>query len=134
MDGETTGEMISFLSQIFSFGAGKLPRLLSRKEKLILELLGDEEMFGLDLMRASKGVLKRGTVYVTLGRMEDRGLIAARRIRQRRTIKHEWLNKTHEHEYILDRRLYRRGVPTAKALKPSGKARRDKAGLLSDGS
>ena len=123
--------MISFLYRIF--GAGKLPRLLSRKEKLVLELLGDREMFGLDLVRASKGVLKRGVVYVMLSRMEDRGLIAARGVRQRHMVKHEWMNKTHEHEYVLERRLYRRGVPTAKALKPSGKTRRDKARLLSDG-
>jgi DNA-binding PadR family transcriptional regulator len=55
-----------------------LPRL-SAKESLILELLahGDEQ-YGLQLVAASRGRLKRGTVYVTLGRMEDKGYVTAR--------------------------------------------------------
>src|SRR4051812_11001672 len=52
---------------------------LPPKEALILELLVDEaERYGLQLVAASKGRLKRGTVYVTLGRMEDKGFIASR--------------------------------------------------------
>jgi PadR family transcriptional regulator len=35
-------------------------------------------MYGLELVVASKGQLKRGTVYVTLGRMERKDLIALR--------------------------------------------------------
>jgi DNA-binding PadR family transcriptional regulator len=34
-------------------------------------------VYGLGLVAASKGELKRGTVYVTLGRMEDKGLITS---------------------------------------------------------
>jgi DNA-binding PadR family transcriptional regulator len=46
---------------------------------LVLELLvRDNELYGLQLVAASKGRLKRGTVYVTLGRMEDKGYIASR--------------------------------------------------------
>lgn len=44
----------------------------------MLELLSDEEMFGLQLVEQSKGGLKRGTVYVTLGRMQDKGYIESR--------------------------------------------------------
>jgi PadR family transcriptional regulator, regulatory protein PadR len=52
---------------------------LSTKEGLILDFLGrSREMYGLELVAASGGALKRGTVYVTLGRMEQKGLIAAR--------------------------------------------------------
>jgi DNA-binding PadR family transcriptional regulator len=52
---------------------------LSTKEFLILELLiGAKEMYGLELVAASAGALKRGTVYVTLGRMEDKGYVASR--------------------------------------------------------
>ena len=52
---------------------------LSKKERLILELLVDgDEMYGLQLVSASKGRLKRGTIYVTLGRMEDKGYVASR--------------------------------------------------------
>jgi PadR family transcriptional regulator, regulatory protein PadR len=50
--------------------------LLPAKERLILELLAAEgPMFGLQLVERSTGALKRGTVYVTLGRMEAKGLV-----------------------------------------------------------
>ena len=48
---------------------------LPRKERLILELLSDGPMYGLQLVEQSGGALKRGTVYVTLGRMEAKGLV-----------------------------------------------------------
>lgn len=49
---------------------------VSRKELLVLELLvANQQLYGLQLVVASKGRLKRGTVYVTLGRMEDKGYI-----------------------------------------------------------
>jgi PadR family transcriptional regulator PadR len=52
---------------------------LSRKELLILELLTrGGELYGLQLVAASRGRLKKGTVYVTLGRMEEKGYISAR--------------------------------------------------------
>jgi DNA-binding PadR family transcriptional regulator len=58
--------------------AGRLPTL-STKESLILELLiGAREMYGLELVGASAGALKRGTVYVTLDRMEDKGYVTSR--------------------------------------------------------
>ena len=53
-------------------GVGPLPR----KEHLILELLTSEgPQYGLQLVERSDGALKRGTVYVTLGRMEAKGLV-----------------------------------------------------------
>jgi DNA-binding PadR family transcriptional regulator len=46
---------------------------------LILELLiGAKEMYGLELVAASGGALKRGTIYVTLGRMEEKGYVVSR--------------------------------------------------------
>ena len=57
------------------------PKLLtlSTKESLILELLVErDELYGLQLVAASKRKLKRGTVYVTLGRMEEKGYITSR--------------------------------------------------------
>ena len=52
----------------------------SAKETLILEMLvaSARELFGLEMVEASKGELKRGTIYVTLKRMEDKGLIESR--------------------------------------------------------
>jgi PadR family transcriptional regulator PadR len=56
------------------------PLSLSAKEWLILELLidHDKDMYGLELVAASRRRLKRGTVYVTLGRMEEKGYISSR--------------------------------------------------------
>jgi DNA-binding PadR family transcriptional regulator len=53
--------------------------LPSSKEALILELLKSREdrLFGLELVELSEGSLKRGTVYVTLQRMEEKGLIGS---------------------------------------------------------
>jgi PadR family transcriptional regulator, regulatory protein PadR len=54
------------------------PRL-SAKELLVLELLANAgPQYGLELVAASRGRLKRGTVYVTLGRMEDKGYVTSR--------------------------------------------------------
>ena len=55
-----------------------LPRL-SAKESLILDLLAHgKELYGLQLVAESHGRLKRGTVYVTLGRMHDKGYVTSR--------------------------------------------------------
>jgi PadR family transcriptional regulator, regulatory protein PadR len=52
--------------------------VLPKKERLILELLATGgPMYGLQLVERSDGGLKRGTVYVTLGRMETKGLVAS---------------------------------------------------------
>jgi DNA-binding PadR family transcriptional regulator len=55
------------------------PTTLSGKERLVLELLAAkrDRMYGLELVAESHGRLKRGTVYVTLGRMQQKGLIEA---------------------------------------------------------
>ena len=72
---------------------------LPRKERLILELLtSDGPMYGLQLVERSDGALKRGTVYVTLGRMEAKGLVES----QQEAVPHGGIG--------LPRRIYR---PTA---------------------
>src|SRR6478672_2296248 len=59
-------------------GKRAVPRL-SSKETLILEQLGHgESLYGLQFVAASRGRLKRGTIYVTLGRMEDKGFVRSR--------------------------------------------------------
>lgn len=56
----------------------ELPRL-SGTERLILELLEAEgELFGLQMVELAGGRLKRGTVYVTLGRMQEKGYLESR--------------------------------------------------------
>lgn len=52
---------------------------LSAKEAIILRLLiVDGEMYGLQLVDASDGKLARGTVYVTLSRMAEKGFVESR--------------------------------------------------------
>ena len=52
-----------------------VPRLPAKQELILELLIGRREMYGLELVAASRGRLKRGTVYVTLGRMEEKGYI-----------------------------------------------------------
>ncbi len=79
----------------------RLPRL-SRTERFILELLSAEgELFGLQMVEMSGGALKRGTVYVTLGRMQEKGYLESRQ------------EPLPEGAIGLPRRLYR---PTGHAL------------------
>jgi PadR family transcriptional regulator PadR len=54
---------------------------LSNKEAVILGILisaGEKEMFGLEIINESDGLLKRGTIYVTLQRMEEKNLVESR--------------------------------------------------------
>jgi DNA-binding PadR family transcriptional regulator len=56
----------------------QLPKF-SAAERLILELLVQNgELFGLQMVEQSAGRLKRGTVYVTLGRMQEKGYLESR--------------------------------------------------------
>jgi DNA-binding PadR family transcriptional regulator len=51
----------------------------SATEAQVLRLLiAHGESYGLELVKVSGGSLKRGTVYVLLDRMEDKGLIESR--------------------------------------------------------
>jgi PadR family transcriptional regulator PadR len=50
---------------------------LSPKELLILRMLVVREMYGQELVKQSEGELKRGTVYVTLQRMEEKGFVTS---------------------------------------------------------
>jgi DNA-binding PadR family transcriptional regulator len=60
-------------------GKSEVPRL-SAKEQLILDLMiaSRSAMYGLELVASSRGRLKRGTVYVTLARMENKGFVTSR--------------------------------------------------------
>lgn len=53
---------------------------LSGKEFLVMSLLigARREMYGLEMVTKSEGRLKRGTIYVTLNRLEDKGYIKSR--------------------------------------------------------
>ena len=51
---------------------------MSRTESLVMELLRGRERYGLELVDASDGALKRGSVYVILARMEEKGFVESR--------------------------------------------------------
>ena len=51
---------------------------LAASERTILELLASRgTSYGLELVAASSGRLTRGGIYVTLGRMEEKGLVTS---------------------------------------------------------
>ena len=53
-----------------------MPTRLTAKEREIAELLAERgASTGWALVEASEGKLKRGTIYVTLSRMADKGLV-----------------------------------------------------------
>jgi len=53
---------------------------LSNIEFVVLQLLVEEPgSYGLQLVERSDGLVKRGTVYVTLDRMEQKGLITSKK-------------------------------------------------------
>jgi PadR family transcriptional regulator, regulatory protein PadR len=82
------------------------PATLSAKEQVVLELLAaDAPMYGLQLVHASNRRLKRGTVYVTLGRMEEKGYVESEP------------DPAASDDLVLPRRLYR---PTAYGLRVLG--------------
>ena len=53
---------------------------LAAKEREILALLvaAKQELYGLQIVDRSDGRISRGSVYVLLGRMKDRGLVESR--------------------------------------------------------
>ncbi len=63
---------------MLSVGTTERRLSISRTESLILELLEHQERYGLELVDASGGRLKRGSVYVILGRMEAKGFVRSR--------------------------------------------------------
>jgi len=55
--------------------------LLSKTEALILQIIsenGFREIYGLELLKLSNGGIKRGTIYTTLQRMQDKGFVTSR--------------------------------------------------------
>lgn len=69
---------------------------LTKKEALILQQLvsaGSRELYGLEMVRESAGELKLGSIYVTLGRLEDKGFVES--------------HKEDNPEQVVPRRLYK---------------------------
>ena len=54
---------------------------LSKKELVILELLTSQgELYGLEMVRASEGKLRRGSIYVLLSRMAEKGYVDSKEV------------------------------------------------------
>jgi PadR family transcriptional regulator PadR len=61
-------------------------KLPSRNEVEVLQLLaGGRQLYGLELIKRSGGTLKRNSIYVVLGRMEDQGYIKGREVKVKGT-------------------------------------------------
>lgn len=63
-----------------SSSGSRVPRL-SDKEEMVLKLMimKPGQWYGLELVDASAGEIKKGTVYVTLGRMVEKGYLTSKR-------------------------------------------------------
>jgi DNA-binding PadR family transcriptional regulator len=72
----------------------RLPSM-SHTESLVMDLLRGRDRYGLELVDASAGALKRGSVYVILARMEEKGFVESRQEERMDTVSG------------LPRRLYR---------------------------
>lgn len=59
-------------------GNDRPPRLGSAEETILRLLVAGGELYGLEMVKRSSGALKRGTVYVFLNRMEDKGFVSSR--------------------------------------------------------
>ena len=71
--------MYNSLSERRTYQMADIPRL-SRLERVILEaLVTNGESYGLELVKNSEGQLKRGTIYVYLHRMEEKGYVESRK-------------------------------------------------------
>ena len=60
----------------------------SRNEQIVLEILRDAPtgLYGLEIVDESGGRLKRGSVYVTLGRMAQKGFVSQRVMETERAV------------------------------------------------
>jgi DNA-binding PadR family transcriptional regulator len=55
---------------------------LSKIESVILDLLvSHDELYGLEMIAKSHNTLKRGTIYVTLDRLEDKGFVSSKEVK-----------------------------------------------------
>ena len=54
-----------------------IPRLSAKEAEILRLLIAHGEMYGLELVKSSES-LKRGTVYVTLSRMAEKGYVESR--------------------------------------------------------
>jgi DNA-binding PadR family transcriptional regulator len=91
--------------------------LPSPLEELILRMLVEHpKMYGLEMVEASDGQLKRGTIYVTLQRMEKKGFVRSEQETQL------------PGATGLPRRLYSIDAPGEKALRMSELAAMEFAG------
>ncbi|WP_420126189.1 PadR family transcriptional regulator [Longimicrobium sp.] len=54
-----------------------IPKLSAKEAEVLRLLIANGEMYGLEMVQRST-MLKRGTVYVTLSRMSDKGYVESR--------------------------------------------------------
>jgi DNA-binding PadR family transcriptional regulator len=57
-----------------------IPRLSPKEASILQLLIANGEMYGLELVNTAPDKIKRGTVYVTLGRMADKGYVESRQV------------------------------------------------------
>ena len=59
-----------------------VPRLSVTEAAILERLIARPELYGLEIVRASEGRVKQGTLYVTLNRMSEKGYVTSRQEEQ----------------------------------------------------
>jgi DNA-binding PadR family transcriptional regulator len=57
---------------------------MTNEAAILFLLMKFGPMYGLEIVKKSNGVLKRGSIYVALDRAEDRGFVSSKMVRPRR--------------------------------------------------
>jgi PadR family transcriptional regulator len=73
------------IDELLGEGAGERVPRVSAKEVVVMRLLSSslKPLYGLEIVSKSDGEIGRGTVYVTLSRMEDKGFVESEQEQQR---------------------------------------------------
>lgn len=67
--------MVNVIKNLFGEEQQSLPSLTPKERIALALLIARGPLFGVELVENSGGELKRGTIYVLLDRMEDKGFI-----------------------------------------------------------
>lgn len=73
----------------------KIPFLTGKEETILALLMGREKAYGIELVKASDGILKRGGIYPILSKMKEYGWVES------------WIEEAEKGYKGPPRRLYR---------------------------
>jgi DNA-binding PadR family transcriptional regulator len=67
--------MVTKLARLLGGSRADIPSLSPKEETILRLLVAGGELYGLEIVAKSEGAVGRGTVYVTLARMQEKGYV-----------------------------------------------------------